>query len=260
MFKFMFTSFLRIDYVMNIFTVFYVEGVKVLFRFAYASMKVHKDLIKSVENSENVRDFFQEAAYDNTNWSYLHERAFKYRINRSNYDINKTDKVILGDEREEYKIVNDFLPNTDDCPSKILSLKQFYRLWMMLPEYCQVRVPKLLYSSAKDGYNLSTLYQKCKPYQVKMSVKFVFLIIQTLDGDIFGCFLDTVIDKSIKEYIGSSDSFVFGFYEDKRVVHYASGKNQRYCIGGMDYLQIGGGEEGPAIYLKDDLQEGQTNA
>lgn len=28
----------------------------------------------------------------------------------------------------------------------------------------------------------------------------------------------------------------------------------------MDYLQIGGGGDGPAIHLNDTLQEGQTNA
>jgi hypothetical protein len=69
-----------------------------------------------------------------------------------------------------------------------------------------------------------------------------------------------VITKSIKTYIGSSESFIFGFYEDKYISNYSEKANQSYCLGGMDYLQIGGGGEGPAIYLNDSLQEGQTNA
>lgn len=198
MFKFCFTSFLKFDYVIDIFTFYFLEGIKVYFRFAYAGFKTHKATIKNITSAEKVREVYFQAAYNNTDWAYLHRKAFKYRLARGHYDINKTDQVVLNDEREEYKIVNDFLPTVDDCPSKILSLKQFYRLWMMLPEYCQVRVPKLLYTSSVDGYNLSTLYQKCKPYEEKMSVKFVFLIIKTLEDDIFGAFLDTVIAKSIK--------------------------------------------------------------
>ena len=93
-----------------------------------------------------------------------------------------------------------------------------------------------------------------------MSVKFVFLIIKTIDSDVFGVFLDTVITKSIKTYIGSSESFIFGFYEDKYLTNYTANINEQYCLGGMDYLQIGGGGDGPAIYLNDTLQEGQTNA
>lgn len=260
MFKYCFTSFLKFDFVLDIFAFFILEGVKILFRFAYSSLKFHKDVIKSIKKADKVWVVFGEAVMTKTTWPFLHERAFKYKLQRGNYDINKTDQVVLNDEREEYKIVSDFLPNTKDCPSTILTLKQFYRLWQMLPEYCQVRVPKLLYSSKEDGYNLSTLYGKCKIYQEKMSVKFVFLIIQTLDNDIFGAFLDTVIIKSIKSYIGGSECFIFGFYEDRRITHYSENKNIQYWLGGMDYLQIGGGGDGPAIYLNDTLQEGQTNA
>lgn len=61
-----------------------------------------------------------------------------------------------------------------------------------------------------------------------MSVKFMFLIIKTTDGDIFGAFLDTVISKSIKSYIGSEECFVFGFYDDKRVTYYSQKLNNQY--------------------------------
>ena len=260
MFKFCFTTFLKADHAIDVFSLFYLEGTKILFRFAYAILKEQKEVIKTIEKADKVQDTLKEAALSKTNWTYLHEKAFKYKLARGHYDINKTDQVVLNDEREEYKIVSDFLPNVDECPSTILSMKQFYRLWMMLPEYLQVRVPNLVYSSMHDGYNLSTLYQKLKPYEEKNSVKCVFLTIKTLEEDVFGVFLDAVVYKSVKHYIGSSESFVYGFYEDKRITHYSERKNDQYCIGGVEYLQFGGGGDGPAIYLKDTLQEGQTNA
>ena len=190
----------------------------------------------------------------------LHYHAFRYRISRAYYDINKTESVVLQEEREEYKIVSDFLPQTDECPSSILSLKQFYRLWMMLPEHCQVRIPTLIYSSYNDGFLLSSLYTKWNQHKQKMLVKCMFLIIKTLDGDIFGVYLDTVITKTIKSYIGSTDTFLFGFYSEKRVQYFSQKLNEQYWIGGEDYLQIGGGGDGPAIRLNGTLQEGQTNA
>ena len=39
----------------------------------------------------------------------------------------------------------------------------------------------------------------------------------------------------------------------------SSNLNNNVCVGGMDYLQIGSGDDGPAIYLKDSLQDGQVN-
>lgn len=258
--KYFFTSFLSFDYVVDIFTFYYLEGAKVIFRFVYAILKVHKKNIKSLKDPQTVRDMLAKMSNKETDWSYLHQRAFKYNLQRNNYNINKVDKVELNDEREEYKVVSDFLPNINDCPSNILSLKQFYRLWMMLPEYCQIRVPKILYWSTEDGYSLSTMYMKCNKYHEKMSVKFCFLIIRTLDNDIFGAFIDSIINKSITKFFGSSESFIFGFYEDKRITHYSENINQNYWVGGEEYLQIGSGGDGPAIYLKDSLQEGQTNA
>ena len=215
MFKFFFSSFLKIDYVIDIFTFYYLEGIKVLFRFAYASLKFHKEKIKKFTDPLTVRDKFMKIAMEETEWDYLHERAFKYKLTHSHYDINKTTEAVLTKEREEYKIVSDFLPNLNECPSSILSMKQFYRLWMMLPEYCQIRVPLKLYSAIVDGYSLSTLYAKCNAYHKAMSVKFVFLIIKTLDDDIFGAFIDNVIYKSITKFYGSTESFLFGFYESK---------------------------------------------
>ena len=178
----------------------------------------------------------------------------------SHYDIKKTQSVVLRSEREKYRAVNDFLPNPDDWPTKILTVKQFFRLWMMLPDYYQVRIPWQIYSSYNDGFWLKTLYQNWKLYEDQTTSKWMILIIKTTIGDIFGAFLDTVIIKTIKTYSGSSESFLFQFIEDKRDKYISQKTNNQYFVGGHDYLQIGGGGDGPAIYLKNSLQEGHTNA
>lgn len=258
MFKYFFSTFLSADHAIDIFTFYYAEGVKVLFRFANALMRNHKDTIKSVDDPEKVHDVFQEATLSKTDWNEVFKYAFSYKLTSKNFEIYKNNRV-LDHEEEEFKILTDFLPNVDECPSTILSMKQFYRLWVMLPECLQVRTPKLVYSSVDDEQSLTALYDKLKPYNDKNLVKCVFLTIRTTDHDIFGIFLDAIIYKTIDHYIGSGDSFLYGFYEDKHLTHFCASKNNHYCHGGPDYLQFGGGVEGAAIYIKESLQEGQTN-
>lgn len=258
MFKYLFTTFLSADHSIDIFTFYFSEGVKVLFRFANGVMRNHKETIKSVEDPEKVHEVFQHATLTKTDWNEVFKYAFSYKLTSKNFELYKNNRV-LDHEEEEFKILTDFLPNVDESPSTILSMKQFYRLWVMLPEYLQVRTPKLVYSSANDEQSLSALYEKLKPYEDKDLVKCCFLTVKTTDNDIFGVFLDAVIYKSINHYIGSGDSFVYGFYEDKHITHYCASKNNHYCHGGPDYLQFGGGLDGAALYLKDSLQEGQTN-
>lgn len=80
MFKNFFMSYMKIDYVIDIFTFYYLEGIKVLFRFAYASLKVHKKDIKSITDPLKFRDKYISLASEKTEWDYLHERAFKYKL------------------------------------------------------------------------------------------------------------------------------------------------------------------------------------
>ena len=61
MFKYFFTSFHRTDRILDIFTFYVFEGVKILYRFAYSSMKVHKSIIKGVDDPDKIRDTFQTA-------------------------------------------------------------------------------------------------------------------------------------------------------------------------------------------------------
>ena len=68
MFKYFFTSFHKTDRIADIFTFFIFEGIKILYRFAYSSMKVHKATIKGVEDPNKLRETFQVAWANDTDW------------------------------------------------------------------------------------------------------------------------------------------------------------------------------------------------
>ena len=55
----------------------------------------------------------------------------------------------------------------------------------------------------------------------------------------FGAFIDEVLKKSPKNYLGSPDSFVFTVKPQNKVF-YTSGSNERHFLGEFEYFTIGG--------------------
>ncbi len=110
-------------------------------------------------------------------------------------------------------------------------------MWGMLPDYVRIRNPQLLYNTHSDGFNLQNLYRTSMDY--KNEYKFTLLLIQTKNKQVFGAFLDDVIQVHTRGYLGSNDSFVFVLRPQIKV-YYDVMKNQRFFYGEMNYFSIGG--------------------
>mmetsp|Transcript_18413 Transcript_18413/g.17534 ORF Transcript_18413/g.17534 Transcript_18413/m.17534 type:complete len:100 (+) Transcript_18413:1296-1595(+) len=61
------------------------------------------------------------------------------------------------------------------------------------------------------------------------------------------------------QYVGSAESYVF-ILKPTLKVYGDKGINYRYLLGEFKYFQIGGEGDGPAIYVDETLDKGQTNA
>ena len=85
----------------------------------------------------------------------------------------------------------------------------------MLPRSARIREPELLYNTSEHGYNLTTMYSLLRPY--RNAYKFVFIIIKTGDNDVFGAFIDMVIQHE-NGYQGGDDCFVFQLNRNKKWV------------------------------------------
>lgn len=81
------------------------------------------------------------------------------------------------------------------------------------------------------------MYRKAAPY--KHEYKFSLLLIQTKNNQVFGAFIDEVFRKSPKNYLGSSESFIFVLKPEVKVF-YDSGENSRYLLSELTYFSIGG--------------------
>jgi len=112
-----------------------------------------------------------------------------------------------------------------------------------------------MYSTAKHGYSLSTLYANCEKYE-NVSKGIVF-VLKTTTGDIFGGFCGQVFKITQVYYLGSEECFVFSL-QPKRELYKSANLNSFFLCCDTDYFSFGGGGEGEAIRINEDLATGVT--
>lgn len=182
---------------------FLQEGTKIIFRYTYAILKCQKKFVKSCTDPNNFLSELQKISRT-TDPKLLTKKAFSYPLKRKNYDYKKATADIdinsgVGDD------FHDYVPNVPK--SEIVSYEDFGQIWKMLPDYVRIRMPQLLYACTTDGFNINNLYRTCEPYEIEY--KFSLLLIQTTKNQVFGAFIDDMFQRSNKDYVGSSECFVF---------------------------------------------------
>lgn len=222
-FKSTITYFVSLPIGLDILMMYLVEGVKILFRYTYAVMKVHKAFIKGCKDPATLLEGLKAESREKTKLSKIHKAALKYNLKRSNYDYSKANIDKFKDPHSQIGAseLSDYMPN---CPmnSTILKFDEFVKLWSFLPDYVKIRIPELVYNAGTDGFNLAQLYRKMAVY--KNEYKFSLLLIQTKKNEVFGAFIDEVFRKYLKGYVGSPDSFVFTLKPEMKV-YYDLGAN-----------------------------------
>jgi hypothetical protein len=215
-FKSTLTYFVSLPVALDILMMFMIEGVKILFRYTYAVMKCNKAFIKACKNPNELLEALKAESREKTAPHKIHKKALKYPLKRSNYDFKKANidkfkdpNIQIGDSE-----LSDYMPN---CPmnSSILKFEEFVRMWHFLPDYVKIRIPELVYNASSDGFNLSSMWRRMANY--KNEYKFSLLLIQTKNNEVFGAFVDDVIRKYLKGYVGSGDCFVFSLKPEMKV-------------------------------------------
>ena len=257
-FKSTITHFVSLPIALDILMMFMIEGVKIFFRYTYAVMKCNKQLIKSIRDPAVFLELLKAESREKTSPQKIHKKALKYPLKRKNYDFKKANiEALTKDPNSQIgeSELSDYMPN---CPmnSEILKFDEFVKMWGFLPDYVKIRIPELVFQATSDGFNLQSLYRKMVPY--KNEYKFSLLLFQTKKNEVFGAFIDEAFRKYLKGYTGSSDCFVFSLKPTLKV-WYDQQVNDRYLLGEQDYFTVGGDGDGPAIWVNETLERGQTN-
>lgn len=85
----MITGFVPLPVALDILMMYLTEGNKILFRYAYAVLKVNKNYIKKANNAEEFLEGLKTTSRAHIDPKKLKRKAFKYPLKRSNYNFKK---------------------------------------------------------------------------------------------------------------------------------------------------------------------------
>uniref|UniRef100_A0A0F7ZCD4 Oxidation resistance protein 1 n=1 Tax=Crotalus adamanteus TaxID=8729 RepID=A0A0F7ZCD4_CROAD len=145
-----------------------------------------------------------------------------------------------------------FRPNLSD-PSELLQLDQIEKLTKQLPPRTIGYPWTLVYSTAKHGMSLKTLYRTMAGLDTP-----VLLVIKDSDGQIFGALASEPFKVSDGFY-GTGETFLFTFCPEFEVFKW-TGDNMFFLKGDMDALAFGGGGGEFALWLDGDLYHGRSHS
>uniref|UniRef100_A0A8D0E722 Oxidation resistance protein 1 n=1 Tax=Salvator merianae TaxID=96440 RepID=A0A8D0E722_SALMN len=145
-----------------------------------------------------------------------------------------------------------FRPNLSD-PSELLQLEQIEKLTKHLPPRTIGYPWTLVYSTAKHGMSLKTLYRTMTGLDTP-----VLMVIKDSDGQIFGALASEPFKVSDGFY-GTGETFLFTFCPDFEIFKW-TGDNMFFLKGDMDALAFGGGGGEFALWLDGDLYHGRSHS
>lgn len=128
-------------------------------------------------------------------------------------------------------------------------------LFQYIPAESQITKLVQFYIASKNGYMLKSLYANAKKYE---DSKGMIFCIKSHTGCVFGGFCNQVFQLTQIYYLGNEDSFVFSILPNREVFK-AGNENNFYLLCDTTYFAYGGGGEGEAIRLNEDLESGSTN-
>lgn len=145
-----------------------------------------------------------------------------------------------------------FRPNLSD-PSQLLQVDQIEKLTKHLPPRTIGYPWTLVYSTAKHGMSLKTLYRTMLGLDTP-----VLLVIKDSDAQVFGALASEPFKISDCFY-GTGETFLFTFCPDFQVFKW-TGDNMFFIKGDMDSLAFGGGGGEFALWMDGDLYHGRSHS
>lgn len=144
-------------------------------------------------------------------------------------------------------------------PSLIISPDQMSLIASWLPATRSIRSWTLKYSLRRDGALLDTLMSQCVPKRRNGIIEQTsyIIIIEDSWGYIFGGFIPQALENRTT-YYGSGESFVFSVAPNPEVYRWTQ-ENSFFIISNSSSIAMGGGGDGFAFQLDDELDTGVSN-
>lgn len=170
-----------------------------------------------------------------------------------NEDVSNSFKRRL--EAASYQAASSASPRLPPISEDSVLLSESFRafLYSAMPIIVKDRHWVLLYSTAKHGISLRTLYRKSAslpdPY---------LLVAGDFHGATFGGLLTAALKPTSKrKYLGTNEMFVFTNVNESPRIFKATGANRYYLLCMNDAISLGGGGHF-ALHLDEDLLNGSS--
>jgi hypothetical protein len=224
------------------------EGVKILYRIAYAIFKAFKSELIELDSADQVRPLLKSKCLNLLNTTTFFSNVFNYKLNHSN---NRFDQIKVMDSFKGTS-KNFYIP-TFNGESNIMKDNDIFNLWTIFPDNFKTKDAKLIYSSEYHESSLNKIYEVCG--DTDNSCFNCFMIIQSSYKNAFGVIMSIPFDKARGGYYKPiyTSLFVLNPFQMRYDVMKISDK-MIFC--GEDKLIIGNGENGPALIIDQDLDLG----
>ena len=254
--------------IMRILPFFLLEGVKGIYRIIYAivffcnhsleeDQKAGKiDLKKDKKSKDELLAIFKEKSNKIKDFVNLFDFATKWTLKHTNN--NFIYQVVPDTVKNKVSDINNIIHIPAFEPeSSILNKENITKLWELLPTKLKLCDCILLFKKEENyNYNLDSIYDKFEELNDKTKL---FVIIQTDSDEIFGF----IMQQNIKlyeniEYKVVPLSFLISISPELKLYEHKNLKNDKIVCFEPGAIRFGYGNDGPAIMINSDLNEGIT--
>jgi len=148
-------------------------------------------------------------------------------------------------------------PDEDDHfsenPSKILAKTQFDQLNRWLPPHYSIMEPKILFSTANNGFSLENMMRHVEGRSP------LIIVVETTTHNVFGCFVPGQLYSKGEHFYGTGEAFLFTFAPKPIIYEWRKGRNQFFFMVHNKTIAIGGGGQGPGLWIDGELNNGQSH-
>ncbi|XP_053566028.1 TBC1 domain family member 24 [Bombina bombina] len=206
---------LPFEYIIRVFDVFLLEGIKVLYRVSLALLKQYKMHVDSeVEDVQSdIQDFVKNIS-QHLSVEKLLEKAFSIRLfshkeiwllQMANRKALSQRGITVMQPRQPAHLSIDLV----NFSSEIVTAQEMRVIWSWIPERFSLYPPVLLFSTMEHGYSLQRFYSQSEGYEPTI------LLIKTTTGEVCGAFLSTDWNErrkccgQVANFFGTGECFIF---------------------------------------------------
>jgi len=229
------------------------EGSTVMYRIGLGIISKYQTELKQQNSSEEFVNFLKVSmaleldadALFNVSWKCKVKHEYLVEL----YNLIVEEGELLEIPEHEMEIIR--LPNPHPESLSLLTLEHFETIWTWIPQRYRLHDPRIIFNSEEDGFNLRTLISKCSDYIPTL------LIVKTKEQKILGAFCDQVWETQ-DHYYGSGESFLFSLTPNEKLFRWCPDANQCYIRVTSKDVAFGGGKDGDALRLDEELLHGQS--